>query len=296
MQVKKGDYRIVKKEKSGAGGPIDAPVSGPSNWGSDIKTAEKDSKYEIKKKIKEIVSRSITAGGAKGKLGKKLEDEKEKDANPQINWKKTLMRYISMAEDEATLYKIPSRRYVSSGLYLPGLRGKEEGHGAIVVVIDTSCLICQDPNCNHGMSGQIFGPFLFELRGILKQFTGKNFYIVYSSDGIDGFEELTDPKQKLDRSQMKSTGGNTNSFNPAFKWVEENIFKKGEDLDALVYFTDGFAPPPKKPTWHRKIIWALISTKEMEFGKSLYIPVKGLKDLWDGFNDDYNDPEDAIYK
>lgn len=286
MKVKNGDYRVVTEEKPGSGGPIDAPVAGPTNWGTTLKKSEESSKYEIKKKIKDIVARSIS-GRSDSKLAKKIEGENEKKNNPQINWKKTLIRYISQAEEEATLYKIPNRRHIDAGYYLPGLRGKEEGHGSIVVVIDTSCLICQDPNCSHGMSGQVFGPFLFEMRGILNQFRGKDFYIVYSSDGIDGFEQLKDPKQKLDRSQMQSTGGNTNSFNPAFKWVEDNIFRKGDDLDALIYFTDGYAPEPKRPAWHKKIIWAMISDKKMPFGKTLYIPTSNLSKYGSGFWKDY---------
>ncbi len=148
MKVKNGDYRVVTEEKPGSGGPIDAPVAGPTNWGTTLKKSEESSKYEIKKKIKDIVARSIS-GRSDSKLAKKIEGENEKKNNPQINWKKTLIRYISQAEEEATLYKVPNRRHIDAGYYLPGLRGKEEGHGSIVVVIDTSCLICQDPNCNH---------------------------------------------------------------------------------------------------------------------------------------------------
>jgi hypothetical protein len=285
MKVKKGKYRVIIDKEYIGDNPIDSPVDAPANWGSSIKKSGKGV-YKIKKKISDIISRSVNRA-PDGKLAKKIANDKEKEQNPQINWRKLLVRYISMAEDDPTVYKVPNRRYISRDMYLPGLRGKEEGRGNIVVVIDTSCLICQDPNCNHGMSGQIFGPFLFELRGILNQFRGKNFYIVYSSDGVDGVQVMTDPKSSLDRNQMKSTGGNTNSFNPAFEWVEKNIIKKGEDLDALIYFTDGFAPEPKRPIWHKKIIWTMISDKKMPFGKIVYVDVKDLERYGRGFWDDY---------
>jgi predicted metal-dependent peptidase len=282
MRVKKGRYRIIQKKTSGEGRAIDSPVDAPVNWGEKIKTKEEKKKYKIKKKLEKIVSNS--AFNSKNPISDKILKGVEKEQNPQLDWRKILSNYISKIEDDPTIYKIPNRRFISSDLYLPGLRGKEEGRGNIVVVIDTSCLICQDPNCNHGMSGQIFGPFLYELRGILSQFSGKYFYIIYSSDGVDGVQLLDDIKNPLDRNQMKSTGGNTNSFNPALEWVQKNIIDKDEDLDALIYFTDGFAPEPKKPYWSEKIIWAMISEKKMPFGKTINIPKESLRgDRFSGF-------------
>jgi predicted metal-dependent peptidase len=36
------------------------------------------------------------------------------------------------------------------------------------------------------------------------------------------------------------------SLIPPFQWVSENVLQKGQSLDALVYFTDGYGSFPKK--------------------------------------------------
>ena len=77
MHVKKGNYRIIDENPAKSGDATDTPVAGATNWGSDIKKSEGSSKYDIKKKIKEIVARSIS-GRADSKLGKKIEGENEK--------------------------------------------------------------------------------------------------------------------------------------------------------------------------------------------------------------------------
>ena len=289
MKIKKGEYKVVVDSAQGGDSATSSEIEAPTNWGNTLKRSSKDVDIKVKtqQKIKDILRRAVNTTNP-GDLPKKFKRELTKDENPQITWKKILERYIAEAEDDPTVYKIPNRRYITRGLYLPGLKGKEEGHGAIVIVIDTSCLICQDPNCRHGMSGQIFRPFLKELRDVLKKFKGKDYYIVYSSDGVDGVDRLKTPAQALDRTQMRSTGGNTNSFNPAIEWTEKNIIKKDIPLDCLIYFTDGYAPPPKKPWWYKKIIWAMISDKSMPFGRKVYIPIKD-GDTWRGFSDDFRD-------
>jgi len=267
MKVKKGEYIIIDKAQTGNANPIDTEVEAEKNWGD--KLPGKPDKASVAKKIGDIINKAANKGGPMSPLLKKMLDDLQ---SPQIDWKKTLERYMSNAREEPTIYKMPARRHIDAGRYLPGLSGKEEGHGAIVIAIDTSCLICQDPNCSHGMSGSVFEPFLQEMKNILANFKGQDIYIVYASDSVDGVDKLKDAKSPLDRNKMRSTGGNRDAFNPPIKWVEDNIFKKGLDLDCLIYFTDGFAnKPTKRPHWAKKIIWVLISDEKMGFGRELHI-------------------------
>ena len=188
-------------------------------------------------------------------------------ANPQINWKKILQRYGSEASEEATVYKIPNRRFVSSDLYLPGLRGKEEGFGTVVLAVDTSGSIGQ----------REYTAFLSEVRHILKSFAPEEIYIIYCSDQIDGIDKLNNAAQKLDVTKMGSTGGNACGFDPPIKWANDNILKKGKTLACLIYFTDGGSYDPEKPKWHKKIIWAMTgASRKMPFGRSILVPVSKL--------------------
>ena len=169
------------------------------------------------------------------------------------------------------MYKIPNRRYASRDIYLPGLKGKEEGFGTVVIAVDTSGSIGQDE----------YNTFLAESRSVLKTFQPKEIYIIYCSDGMEppsgGVDRLASAAQPLDKSKQMSTGGNDGGFDPPIKWVEENLIKRGKDLACMIYFTDGGAEDPEKPKWHRKMIWAMTTSHKMPFGKHVNVPVNKLK-------------------
>jgi len=210
MYVQKGKYKIISDEKESEwkDGDPDKPDQEKGDWNPQKEKPIQKERKSVKDKVKEIVNnaanRGMGSGGGSGALRKFV----ERLANPQINWRKILQRYVSTANEEPTMYKIPNRRYASQGIYLPGLRGKEEGFGSVVIAVDTS----------GSIGSEEYNTFLTEARS-----------------------------------------------------------KKGKDLACLIYFTDGGAHDPEKPKWHKKIIWAMISSKQMPFGKHVNVPMKELK-------------------
>lgn len=237
------------------------------DWDPKIEKPKPVNRGDISKKIQEITQRAANKGTGGGGISPALRKFLEDLVNPQVDWRKILQKYVSEADDEITQYKIPNRRWVSRDIYLPGLRGKDEGFGTVVLAVDTSGSIGQDE----------YSTFLAETRSVLKAFQPKEIYIIYCSDDIDGVDHLKYPGQPLDKSKMGSTGGNELGFDPPIKWTEENVIKKGKDLACLIYFTDGGAHDPEKPKWHRKIIWAMTTSHKMPFGKHVNVPVNKLK-------------------
>jgi len=228
-------------------------------------------KKEVTKKIIEITERSSNKGTGNGGASPALRKFIDNLMNPQVDWKKTLQRYTSEMDDDFSLYKIPNRRHIFHNLYLPGLKGKNEGLGTIVIAIDTSGSIGKEE----------YNAFIEESRSILKSFLPKEIYIIYCSDGIEppsgDIDRLRSPGQLLDLEKQKSTGGNEGGFNPPIKWVENNLIKKGKDLACMIYFTDGGAENPEKPNWHKKIIWAMTTNRRIPFGKHINVPINKLK-------------------
>lgn len=237
------------------------------DWNPKIEKPQPIDRKDISKKIQEITERAANKGTGGGGISPALRKFIEDLVNPQVDWRKILQKYVSEADDEITQYKIPNRRWASRDIYLPGLRGKDEGFGTVVLAVDTSGSIGQDE----------YTTFLAETRSVLKAFQPKEIYIIYCSDDIDGIDHLKYSGQSLDPSKMGSTGGNELGFDPPIKWTEENIIKKGKDLACLIYFTDGGAHDPEKPKWHRKIIWAMTTSHKMPFGKHVNVPVNKLK-------------------
>jgi predicted metal-dependent peptidase len=241
------------------------------DWDEKIEKKEPISKKDISKKIQEITERAANKGTGGGGVSPALRKFIEDLVNPQVDWRKILQRYVSESDDDPTMYKIPNRRYASRDIYLPGLKGKEEGFGTVVIAVDTSGSIGQDE----------YNTFLAESRSVLKTFQPKEIYIIYCSDGMEppsgGIDRLASAAQPLDKSKQMSTGGNAGGFDPPIKWVEENLIKKGKDLACMIYFTDGGAEDPGKPKWHRKMIWAMTTSHKMPFGKHVNVPVNKLR-------------------
>jgi len=241
------------------------------DWDEKIEKKEPVNKKEISKKIQEITERAANKGTGGGGVSPALRKFIEDLVNPQVDWRKILQRYVSESDDDPTMYKIPNRRFASRDLYLPGLKGKEEGFGTVVIAVDTSGSIGQDE----------YNTFLAESRSVLKTFQPKEIYIIYCSDGMEppsgGIDRLASAAQPLDKSKQMSTGGNGGGFDPPIKWVEENLIKKGKDLACMIYFTDGGAEDPEKPKWHRKMIWAMTTSHKMPFGKHVNVPVNKLR-------------------
>jgi predicted metal-dependent peptidase len=241
------------------------------DWNEKIEKTEPVSKKDISKKIQEITERAANKGTGGGGVSPALRKFIEDLVNPQIDWRKILQRYVSEADEDPTMYKIPNRRYASRDIYLPGLKGKEEGFGTVVIAVDTSGSIGQDE----------YNTFLAESRSVLKTFQPKEIYIIYCSDGMEppsgGIDRLASAAQPLDKSKQMSTGGNDGGFDPPIKWVEQNLIKKGKDLACMIYFTDGGANDPEKPKWHRKMIWAMTTNHKMPFGKHVNVPINKLK-------------------
>jgi predicted metal-dependent peptidase len=241
------------------------------DWNEKIEKSEPVNKKDISKKIQEITERAANKGTGGGGVSPALRKFIEDLVNPQVDWRKILQRYVSESDDDPTMYKIPNRRYASRDIYLPGLKGKEEGFGTVVIAVDTSGSIGQDE----------YNTFLAESRSVLKTFQPKEIYIIYCSDGMEppsgGIDRLASAAQPLDKSKQMSTGGNYGGFDPPIKWVEENLIKKGKDLACMIYFTDGGAEDPQKPKWHRKMIWAMTTSHKMPFGKHVNVPVNKLR-------------------
>jgi len=266
MLVKNGDYWIIKEK----GEEFKEREKGEnkSDWKPNHEKTPKIDTSKIKGKVKEIIKHAGSKGTGGGGTSPALRRFIMDTNNKQLDWRKLLQKYISQIEEEPTIYKIPNRRFVSSDLYLPGLKGREEGKGIVVIAVDTS-----------GSIGQAeYTSFLTQTKSILKGFGAAECYIIYCSDGMEppsgDIDHLKSPAQKLNSEKMKSTGGNGGGFDPPFEWVEKNLIKKGEELGVFIYFTDGGASFPPKPKWHKKVIWAQTVPFKPPFGRTIMIPYK----------------------
>lgn len=165
-----------------------------------------------------------------------------------VHWKR-ILRLFSHSSRKTQIkntLRRPSKRYGTT----PGIKVKRKQK--LLIVIDTSGSVCKNE----------LQEFFQELYSLWKQ--GARIYVLEADYKIQKEYEF-----KGSLPQTISGGGGT-LFDPAIQYANENY-----KPDAIIYFTDGYAPLPKtKPI--APILWAL-SKKGLSIEKFHKYPGRKLK-------------------
>ena len=161
---------------------------------------------------------AATQAKARGNLPAGIARMVQEIANPKLDWRTILRRFIEMSAKNDYTWSPPNRRFIHMGLFLPSLRSEELKE--IVIAVDTSASIGQAE----------LDQFAAELNGILEEFetVATVIYCDAKIAGIEVFERETLPVK------LQLVGGGGTDFRPPFKWIEEN----GATPTCLVYLTD----------------------------------------------------------
>lgn len=223
------------------------------------------------------------ANMAGSKLGAGLRGMIMQNVKPAVNWKKELEKFVGAVfnEREAT---IPNRRFVHSGAYVYGMRKKAGNLGNVIVFVDTS----------GSMSNDQISQFLGEVSGIIDAKKPKKTDVCYFDTQITAVDTLKNTRKIFDIDKANSGGGGT-MFGPCLKWVQENIIKKGDSVELVVFFTDGynfdnFSASGKtggheiglpRPPYFQKWIWVITDDTgrriSIPWGKRIDILTKQMK-------------------
>ncbi len=201
---------------------------------------QQDVEKRLERSIKEYEEKSQGKG-----LSDTLRELEESEYNPKLPWQSIVQMYFQrIAASDYTwrnpkvLYDVgPNQEYT----YLPRLRQKAI---KIVIAIDTSGSI-GDKEANMFLKemSRLMGTIFFggSASGALLLTTAN----VYEAIKIPPIPLITNVKKQL------KTGGT--SFVPAFEWVKTNFW---DDIDLLIYFTDGYGDYPKTVPRY-PVIWII---------------------------------------
>ncbi|MCR5735218.1 MAG: VWA-like domain-containing protein [Lachnospiraceae bacterium] len=115
-------------------------------------------------------------------------------------------------------------------------------------------------------SGSCFdkaGKFLDQVTGIFDEAAGDcrfgNIYLIQCDDGIHNVRILEDMEGLSEiKDSMTFEGFGGTDFCPVFNWIDENIAANNEEVDCLLYFSDGEGRfPDKAPVSDYPVIFAL---------------------------------------
>lgn len=186
-----------------------------------------------------------------GKLPAGLDRLIKEIKNPRVDWRSALRRFVQTACKDDYTWKLPNRRYLSAGLYLPSLYS--ESIPPIAVAIDTS----------GSIDDRLLEQFAGELNSIVDEMQPASVDVLYCDSEIAG----TDHFDKGEPVTFDPKGGGGTDFRPVFTHLEEADTPPA----CLIYFTDlcGYFPdePSSIPT-----LWASTSEgKTAPFGETLEI-------------------------
>jgi len=256
----KGDSEKGKQSQSGQQGQ-DSQNNNPDPGGcGEVRKFPGESGTPSPAQIKQeeqnwkvAVQQAANVAKAQGKLPGVLERLVRELLEPQIPWKEVLARFLTENVKNDYNWRLPNRRFVHMGLYLPQLNNPELGQ--VVLYIDTSGSIGQSEM--DMMAG--------EIQGILSRYDVE-LQVVYVDSEVQGTQKVTRDDVPVN---LKPKGGGGTDYLPGFLWVEE----KGIEPAVAVYLTDGYCNSfPEEPGY--PVLWALTnghSNWNPPFGETLQI-------------------------
>lgn len=238
-------YPLLPEQLGGASGdgkgPLDEVMMG------DPTSAETDA---VEWKIATI--QAATAAKAQGKLPATMERFIDAITKPKVDWRERLRRFVTQVAKDDYAWARPNRRYLSAGLYLPGMYS--ENMGPMVVGVDTS----------GSIDDKTLAAFQAEIQAIAASAKPSEIHVVYCDAEVNHVDVFT----PYDEIKLKPHGGGGTAFKPVFDYVAQKNLKP----ECLVYLTDlfgdhGFAAPDY-PT-----LWCCTTSQVASFGETIHIEV-----------------------
>jgi predicted metal-dependent peptidase len=198
---------------------------------SEGKTGEIEANWDVLVRQAINVAKAHEAGDMPGYLQRIAEE----NAKPKVDWRDVLRRFWSPSSTQRSTWARPSRRFVSSGLFLPG--NVTDGVNHVVWINDTS----------GSMDDVALSQCRAELQAALDEGVVDLLTVIDCDTAVRNVNEFT----RGDQLVFDAVGGGGTAFAPAFAYIREH----GIDCAGVVYFTDldcySFGTEPDCP-----VLWA----------------------------------------
>lgn len=250
--------RLYKEMKGGKGGKGNGKKY--KAWGEVIDPSGKDggkatreeiqaAEQEAKIKIVQALEQSKNRGNVPAGIARLVQEILE----PKVDWKQLLRNLIDQVARNDYNWQTPNRRFIHSGIYVPGIKSRELG--TVVVAEDTS-----------GSVGQkALDQFNSELTSIVEEFD-TNVWLLPTDVKVHNPQEFTRHDLPL---KAKICGGGGTSFRHPFEWVSEQEIGP----TVMIYLTDGWCDEFPKFTPDYPVIWVVTENKSLKvpFGDLIFM-------------------------
>lgn len=191
------------------------------------------------------------AGGLSRELGDMLE--------PKINWREVLREFVKSicAGKDASSWRKPNRRFLSSGVYMPSLISERVGH--IVIGVDTS----------GSIGGKELNDFLSEVKGIAEEVTPERVDLLYWDSEVAGHEQYDSYNVSSIISSTKPRGGGGTSPSCVTEYIKANALKP----ECVIMLTDGWVGSDWGGDWECPVLWTIVGGNNTvaPVGKTIHV-------------------------
>lgn len=181
---------------------------------SEGKTGEIEANWDVLVRQAINVAKAHEAGNMPGYLQRIAEE----NAKPKVDWRDVLRRFVSPSSTQRSTWARPSRRFVSSGLFLPG--NVTDGVNHVVWAVDTS----------GSMDDVALAQCRGELQAALDEGVVDKLTVIYCDTAVRHVVEFA----RGDQLVFDAVGGGGTAFAPVFDYLRN----EGIDAAGVVYFTD----------------------------------------------------------
>jgi predicted metal-dependent peptidase len=206
---------------------------------SDLSEEEREATEE---NLRDEVVQAAMKAKQRGKLPREIEMLIEKTVRGKVDWRQYLWRHIVQALPFDASLSRPNRRFISQGLYIPGII---KDSLEVVITFDVSGSIDDEEKAE----------FLAECVQILELLPNVRMTLVAHDSRVTDVIDLT---AQSDISSLVLHGGGGTNHVPVFEWIRENR----PDARVVVACTDGDTRFPDEDAVRAEVIW--VSTKEQE--------------------------------
>ena len=178
----------------------------------------------------------------------------EEVLRPRVDWKSILRRFLQQSAAADYSWRMPNRRYIAAGRYLPDLRS--ESLPSIVVVVDSSA-------STHA----VLPAFKAELQSIVEECQPESTIVIMADATVQRVDEF----QRGDPIEFNVEGFGGTDFRPAFEHVDREQLNPA----CLIYLTDADGVYPEGPSTY-PTLWAVTTpNRRAPWGETVYIDATG---------------------
>jgi predicted metal-dependent peptidase len=196
------------------------------------------------------VRQATQAAQMMGQLPSGMAQAVEQAMTPRIDWKALLRRFVQQFANADYSWRLPNRRYIAGGIYLPELRS--ESMPVIVVAVDTSA-----------STSSVLPNFKAELQSIVDECQPEATIVIMADAAV----QRVDRFERGDPIEFNVEGLGGTDFRPVFQYVDREQVNPA----CLVYLTDGDGCYPDEPSDY-PTLWAITSpNRQAPWGETVTI-------------------------